>query len=238
MLGSFPGQYPQIALSLIVDGNQIAGRGLASAICPSGSGGGGASAFSGEIAPDGTFTLTQLGANAGIIFTVSGTAPPTGSSTWNGSYTINSTPAFTECTINQTGSFAATKFTALNGTYAGTVPALMGSTATGSVTVSIQMSQGEGVFNANAPGSYIPLSGTITVGGSSCVNHGTTVVTPGGAVLDGPLVFMTFAMDDGSQVTLSGFLDGTDSASIDGAILNVMGGLCDQNGYGGTLTRQ
>jgi hypothetical protein len=229
-------RYPSLSLAIVVNGNQISALGDGFAQCPNLSGGGGSAELTGLIAADGTFELSDAGSNDSFIFSVTGTVPAQGSSTWAGTYMLTNSPAYTGCTLNQTAPFTATAFTPLDGTYTGTfVEGTSSASSTGSAAVSLTVSQDPAVI------SYprgLPLTATITVTGFPCFTHGTSSTLPGGSVVEGDLVAIMFNMDDGSQVGLIGDLASTDASVLSMASLEIFSGQCSPGGAFGTLTRQ
>jgi hypothetical protein len=232
-------QYPLLSLSLIVNGDQITAQGDSNVMCPNGDGGGGTVGLSGQIAADGTFALNESAGNqSSFLWAITGTAPPTGSSTWTGSYTLTTSPTYMGCTINQTAAFTATALPPFNGTYAGTLVEGLTASPTATATVTLDVSQGAAVVSLPPGLSYLPLSGSIMIAGSPCFTHGTSITTPGGDIIKGDYLAMAFAMDDGSQAVLSAFCASPDETTLTGVLFSSITGQCAQTVYGGTLTRQ
>jgi hypothetical protein len=230
-------QYPLLSLTLVVNGNQITATGDGLVECTN-SGGGGTLGLSGQIATDGTFELNESPGNqSSFLWAITGTAPPPGGSTWTGTYTLTSSPAYTGCTIKQSGPFTATTLPPFSGTYTGTLLEGLTSSPTGSVTISVDVAQGAAVMLPPVQ-SYLPLSGTITVSGSPCFTHGTSSTTPGAAVVKGDTVAIAFNMDDGSQAVVNGFFPSPDQSALSLALFATLSGQCSGTVYGGTLTRQ
>jgi hypothetical protein len=226
-----PNQNPQLSISLFVEGSTIYGSGNGGAVCPTGSGAGlgTAVAFGGQIAADGSFTLSQLSTTVSPTWTITGTVPQSGSTSWNGTYTM----VYPDCKIDQTDSFTATQYTPLNATLSGTMTPVVALSPT-PFTATVQLSQSAAVYDNQLAEAYLPLSGTITVSGSSCFTHGTN----GGGTLVGDHPGIRFFMDDGSALILSGYLDGAGGGAIDFATITLIGGQCSQSVFSGTLTRQ
>jgi hypothetical protein len=231
-------QYPFLSLTLIVNGNEIIAQGDQSVQCPNLSGSGGTVGLTGQIAADGTFELSDVGRNSSFLFSIMGTVPPSGSSTWAGTYTLTTAPASAGCTINQTAPFTATAFAPLDGTYTGTLIEGSSASPTGSATVSLNVSQGSAIVAQSPAPSYLPLTATIAVTGFSCFTHGTSSTISGASVVKGDVSDIMFNMDDSSQVILSGHLDGTDSSQLNQTNLAILSGQCSGTGAFGTLTRQ
>lgn len=229
-----PQQYPLLSLAIIVNGNQITAKGDDFVQCPnSGGGGGGTVGFTGQIAADGTFELnTPSGNYPSFVWTINGTVPPAGESTWSGTYSLTTSPSYTGCTINQGASFTATAYPTFDGTYAGTLLAGSALSPTGSVTISLDVAQGAAV---TSPQPIIPITGSITVVGSACFTHGTSTTSSG---VGGDYAGIFFNMDDGSQVAITGFFASQDESTLTETSLVIFGGQCSQNAYAGTLTRQ
>lgn len=129
-------------------------------------------------------------------------------------------------------------FAPINATYSGT----MDSPAFGPETgVSIQVLQGAplAVQSPNGTSSTrYPLSGTISIQGSSCFKQGTTV---GGKFLSdvsGDFINMGFVMDDGSQLLVTGRMTDTSEKNLGQATFIVVGGNCDKDFGSGNLSVQ
>jgi hypothetical protein len=228
-------QYPFLSLAVLVDGNLVTASGDFDVLCTSGLAGANGTPFlSGPIAANGSFTLNS-GVNNPLQWTITGTAPALGGSTWTGTYTLSTLPAYTGCSLNQSGAFTAASLPLFQGTYTGTLTTL----PKGSLTVSINVSQeAASVTNASPTTSYFPLSGTITVSGSPCFTSGTSSATPGGNFIEGDFVSMSFNMNDGSQTSLLGYYASPTDSSMDSAEFFVSTGACSPATYTGTLTHQ
>ena len=154
--------------------------------------------FTGEIAPDGTFAFDDYKTIYDYQFSIHGTVPQFGDTSWQGTYTLkNLFSTEPNCIVDESGTFTATKYPPFTGTYSGT---FTGTEA--SVAVTVQITQGE-------PGRYsrlgyaIPLGGQITVFGSPCFTRGT-VTNRRGSLIEGDHFFLTFSMDDGALLHLYG----------------------------------
>lgn len=230
--------YPSLNLTMGVVGNTVYAVGQAAVQCSPTSAIGVGLSLTGQIASDGTFRATNSASPlAGILVTIQGTVPAAGASTWNGNFTIAGSSTMTNCTVDQSGSFDATLYPALNGSYAGTFTGLGGGSG---VTLLIQVAQGA-ITALPGPASapiryYAPLSGTISVSGSPCFTTGTAS-NSFISEISGTSFWLFFAMNDGSTLQLSGwFADpGGKTLQIDSVL--VLNGPCSGAG-GGTLTRQ
>lgn len=234
-------QYPLLSLSLIVNGNQISGRGEMMVSCDNRSlGFGGSLYLSGQIASDGTF---QLGVPASSAFSndteivIKGTVPKRGQSTWNGTYSFKSTTQNTGCIINQSSAFTATAAGPVNGGYAGTLN--RSGSPSDKISVSAKLLQG-------APASitrpvvttvyYLPITGTLSVSGSPCFARGS-ISERTISEIAGDYLSLDFLMEDGSQVHLAGFFDSSAESSF-WALASVHGGQCDGQFLSGSLSRE
>jgi hypothetical protein len=170
-----------IDINLGVDGNTIYGEGQFPVSCVSGnrtSVMGRAVSVEGQIAPDGTFFLSNpRGMPSGVparLVSVRGKLPAQGVTQWSGSFSISAfsktsaPPA--ECQ-EMFGDFVAKPFPALNGVYQGTVRVDKNEEA----SITLEVAQGK-LTSANR--SYpsdrmIPLEAKITVSGSSSLPSNT-----------------------------------------------------------------
>jgi len=218
--GTTPGpllQSPLLTFAMGVDGNTVYANGNVGVTCSGGSSGiGGGMSLAGQIAPDGTFVLSNSSAPADTIqLTIKGKVPAHGESTWAGSYTMaNATPP-TGCTFSNASNFTATAYPPLNGTYSG---AITGPKLGAGITVTTEIFQGE-FTSEPSPSSlatyFTPLSATITVNGSSTLTSGTTTssqLTAGSSSIRGNSFVLHFLMNDGSTMYLDGwFTDSSES---------------------------
>jgi hypothetical protein len=125
----------------------------------------------------------------------------------------------------------------LTGTFTGTVVGT-------NITLSADVTQGAAVvdptplpFTVSSVPVYVPLSGTITVGGVSCFTTGATSSAAATSYTTGDEFILTFTMSDGSTLLIKGSTaDNTGNSYYFG--LYPTGGECSTtvNG-GGTLTR-
>ena len=251
-----PATYPLLAATLNIQGSQITGQGNLQVQCtPAVTVGlpsfpdeiGGSLPLSGQIAADGTFSMTSptIGL-APNTYTVSLTGnSPTKSSpnAWTGSYTIYASigpiTSATPCMYSHSASFTAAPIAALAGTYIG--PATNGLFGTGigaSAAFTLQVTQGPATFVSSIPTSVyaLPLSATIAVTGSSCFASGTTVGALSPSQISGDTFAIDLVMNDGSQLHLSGFLNDLGGATLNTTAV-VLGGTCSQAISPTTLTR-
>jgi hypothetical protein len=229
-------QFPVLAVTLIVDGNQITAQGGSWVGCSTGTSAvGGGFNLSGQVASDGTFQLSEPAGNlSSIQIAITGSVPAAGQSTWSGTYTITDLPGYTSCLVNQTASFAAVQFAPLNvATYAGTLTSQFGS-----VNVSTTLTQGPvAVFTPlrGTPFEYMPLAGTISIS-SPCNATGasTTAINR----IEGDGSSLSFTMNDGSTALFNGEFGSYDESTMQFVSIAIRGGPCDGQGFGGVLTRQ
>ena len=123
-----------------VVGNRIYGSGDVFVLCSNGDGNGAfPMSFTGSIAADGKFTLTN-GSQSSIPATIQGQVPSVDSSnpnsvTWPGTYTL----AATGCNPGPSGNFTATLYPPLEGTYAGTISGPNSSSGQSSSPTALQL---------------------------------------------------------------------------------------------------
>jgi hypothetical protein len=239
-------EYPFLATALVVSGNQISAQGDMMVPCSNspGSAVGGSFFLSGQINSDGTFQLGEISTGgqpnaSSIQVAISGSAPAGTSSAWQGTYTFTDLAGYTSCIVNLTAPFSATALPAIAGTYSGTLSSGTG----GSIVVNAAITQGTGVSSPGALGTidaYIPLTATVTVSGSSCFTHGTSSSFAGSSTIAGDIINMSFTMNDGSNVMLSGFLSEPDGLTLYPATFGTIGqsNCSNQVNTSGTLTRQ
>lgn len=192
--------------------------------------------ISGTVASDGTFTLQSAEViNAAVpILTITGTAPATPGSGWEGSFTLTE-PSGITCSTPLTGQFSAASIPLLSGTYTGTVPLMLSGIQSGSATpVSITLQQG-GVPSSNSMGLFpgdLLLSGTIEFQGQGCLTSGTTAGAldplgmPETSSVQGDSIHASFLMNDGSTLIVSGSISALDSSKISVDFFTSVGGTC------------
>ncbi len=236
--GFLPVQSPLLTFAIGVIGNNIYASGDAGVNCSNGGAIGGSMSLTGQIATDGTFLLSNSAVPLDSIqITINGTIPAEGATTWSGSYTVTNAASETSCSFNASSDFVADLYPSLNGTYSGT---LTGSGLGSGITVTTQITQGAFTSATLAPSMplmfFTPLSATITVSGSPNLTSGTTnssQIQAGSSRVTGDLFALTFLMNDGSKLNLSGAI--TDSA---GTSLQVVSTPFSGINGSGTLTRQ
>ena len=168
-----------------------------------------------------TVTLTSFSVN-GQTVRVTATKDST-ASTLTGTFKASS-----GCVKSATGTFTGTRYSALTGTYAGSLSA-----AATPQTMSLnltQMSQGTGA------GTFLTF-GNATFTGFPCFNQGT-LLAPSGIVL-GSSVSLTFTTNDPSkaQLVLVGSIDqAADTLTLNSA--TVTGGSCSGSYGAAVLTKQ
>ena len=234
---------PSLSFALIESGSDLYAQGIFVAECTNRSaGGGGGIELRGQLAPDGSFVLTEP-ANESIRFDgdpvqviVHGMASAGGTG-WSGTYSIATPAGSSGCLFNDNGSFTAVPFQPVSGTYSGTLRE--NNLGPGRPTVSVVVSQGDPVSLTRLGGQtywHLPLTGTISVSGIPCFTYGS--IGPNMlASVEGSNITLAFTMDDGSRLSLLGSLADTSSASLNVIALSAFGGQCRQ-AYSGTLTRQ
>ncbi len=241
------GKYPLLSLSLIANGTQITALGEMEVVC----GNQGQSGFttraeaslnlSGQIASDGTFQLApggNLTVPDSIKTVIHGTVPAPGQSTWSGTYSFTNAPGDTSCIVNQSAPFTALAVVPVDASYAGTLSQFK--PASGKISVSVNISQGPPAVSTSITGTpiyYLPITGTVSVAGSTCSTRGSILEDQGNSIT-GDLLDLNVSMEDGSQVLLGGIFDGPDESGLQMATFQVRGGLCDGQIFAGTLTRQ
>ena len=250
-LSPFPGPTPGLSLSaaVFVSGQQVSAQGYLQDQCSATAGIGGTFFVSGQMADDGTFTLTTpslpLGSNS-VQISIAGQAPDARSpSGWAGQYTITypsgSPPLGLPCAAAQNVAFTASPLPPLSATYiSGENQAFPTSPSLGpNVSLSLSIEQGAPILNAlTIPGENplaadsslgkIPLTGTVSVSGSPCFTSGTAAGPPALGSVFGAFYSLHFTMNDGSQLLVYGTMIDNDVSSLH-AIYAVIGGSCDQD---------
>ncbi len=241
LTGSGPfAQLPAISGVLIVIDNQVSGNFAIAVQCASSASIGGAGlTITGPIAPSGAFVLSQPAPTSGLTPTmqikITGALPAAADSSWSGTYSITSHD--TGCAVNQSGTFTATRYTALTGDYVGSPSnARLGSAVTLTASLTQAPAPLDDSASANQPFviPYIPVSGTLTVTNSPCFTQGTmttpNIAAPLAGVI-GSFFSFDFSMNDGSTLTLTGEIADTAATQLNGlpgqgANLLVNGGNC------------
>ena len=252
-----PATYPLLSTSLNIQGSQITGRGTLQVQCtPPVTAGlplfptqiGGILPLSGQIAADGTFSMTSptigLAPNTYTVSLIGNSPTKSSLNVWTGSYTINAsigsiTPA-TSCTYSHSASFTSVPIPALAGTYTGPATnSLFGTGIGASAALTLQVTQGPATLVMDGPTSIyeLPLSATIAVTGSSCFTSGVTAGARIPSQISGDTFVIELVMNDGSQLLLNGFLNDLGGATLSTTVF-VTGGTCSQTLSQTTLTRQ
>jgi len=195
-------KFPFLAFSIEADRDQLHGRSLVRADCRNMAGNFGATLYLvGQIAPDGTFEAHSDPAFTGNPqLTIHGAVPAPGATAWSGSYTLKNSPTSPDCIFEQSSAFTATKYPPFTGAYSG---AVVGNGLGAHTTLTIQVTQGEPVPSSRGYW-LIPLSGQITVAGSSRFSAGTATkaTSEGLSHIDGNSAALSFLMDDKSVLHL------------------------------------
>lgn len=229
-----------LVLSMGVVGSGIHGQAAFGVTCSNnGTEGGSPIAMDGTVGQDGSFTIKNASTDD-IQIAITGTAPEVGATTWSGHYSFSSATG-AACTVQASGSFAATAFPAIDGTYAGTV---YGLNSGGALTLSMKLTEAAFTSTELIPGYtyyYAPLSGTITAGGTSCFTTGATTVSPEllrpvGLVM-GNEIELAFTTDTGSTFNVQGYFTDPTEKTLQMAG-SVTGGKCGGQLISGTLTLQ
>ncbi|WP_213804028.1 hypothetical protein [Granulicella sp. dw_53] len=231
----------RLAVNFDVSGNVISATGVVNDHCTNSSVPSGVSfgllSTTGTIAPDGSFTVqTQGNLPASQMVTIQGSMPKTAGGPWSGTYSSAlSSPLPGGCTESSSGSFTATPFALVNGTYAGaaTGGGIISGQAGAPVVpppTSIEITVQQGGDASIQVGSLrFPkisiLTGSIRVQGSSCFASGTTDGTLLSNI-EGNKIELVFAMDDGSMMRLSGSLTDATESQITAGLVLVTGGRC------------
>ena len=244
--------YPLLSMAIHVNGKHVTAAGDNFVVCPTSprEGVGGNQEMSGEINPDGNFTLQTISARNTLQLTVTGKVPDAGATSWAGNYKFTS-PTSHGCAFDQEGSFTATLLAPPNGTFQGPVtmsypsapppPGYTGPT-TARLKFTIRTTQGIEFLThdkkVGAPFIYLPLSGTIEVSGSACFTRGTSDTNPYANNMQGDRAHLNFEMNDESELTLIAVHTNPEEKGLVIQSAFVKGGKCDKQGFAGTLERQ
>jgi len=264
-LGGDPGQgiFPMLSVNFAVDGDQILAVGHYEIVCSDQIRRYFRSdlVLVGKLAADGRFTLSSgslasdgrffpSSSSDGVAVVVNGATPTDDSKPWKGTYKFT-IPAYKElssnpygdCTSPQTGSFVASAYAPLTGTYTG---AIFGEGFGSGVSVALTVSQ-NGPQTASGPDGQpqlmlqlFPLSANISVKGSSCFAHGTSRTPVEGNQLSGNHFDLNFDMDGVAVLMVDGWVSGPNSDTLRAVHFQV-GGMASKcfNASGvGTLTKQ
>jgi hypothetical protein len=92
------------------------------------------------------------------------------------------------------------------------------------VTVKLALQQGGTVGTSQL--STLPLSGTITVGNSTCITSGTTTGAPIKGFVEGAQIGAVFTMNDGSTVLLDGQVTSLTGSPLSAILITTNPGTC------------
>src|SRR5271154_3989064 len=221
-----------LAMSFDVTDNNITASGYATGFCASNSTPpiyNDAFSFdsltTGVIAADGSFMLQTPQNTPGYSLSIQGRVPEINTQQLAGTYaaTFNS-PVGPPCVGNSSGMFTATSFPLVSGVYTGTgnfQTATNGIfSAASPITMQVSLQQGATVLDPTtglSKPSNIAIGGIIHVQGFPCFTSGTANTTlfplsgPSSSIA-GNILRMSFTMDDGSTLGLTGALtDSTES---------------------------
>ncbi len=178
--------------------------------------------LTGTVAADGTFTLaTPATQNAAVpALTIQGTAPASTSASWSGSYSFTLNAA--TCVANDKGTFLATPIQDVTGAYTGTT-SILATGASVSVTANLQQGGASPISSTTGVSSKSALSGTLQITGFSCFTKG--VASSG--LVEGDRAFTIFTMEDGSTLTMTGYLLDVNASRLSVPSLMVLGGKCN-----------
>lgn len=249
VLGAFNDKGPDLSMVIGLEGTHLHASGKFGFSCSNdehqlpNSGVGGSFNLTGELAADGSFTLsdapqhplTNSDTSPGML-TITGTVS-VGEQRWTGSY--HWTHLKPPCVFDTSGELDVRRLPAMQGTYVGT--ALVSPDGRRSVNVTLTMDQASTIKERSSPiGTqlFIPLSASIEIKGGSCLLHGNskplTIST-----LIGNSAGLVFKMDDGSVLTVSALLMDISGSTISFSTYKVQGGPCDgQSFFQSILTQQ
>jgi hypothetical protein len=244
--------YPLLSMAIHVNGKHVTAAGDNFVVCPTSprDGLGGNQEMSGDIDPEGKFTIRTISSRNTLQLTVTGRAPDAGATNWAGTYKFTS-PASDACTFDQDETFTATLLPPLAGTFAGPVTMSYPSAPppsgyTGPTTARLKFTLtaaqgGEFLSHEKKVGLafiYLPLSGTIDVSGSACFTHGTSDTNPYANNMQGDRAHLNFQMNDESELTVVAVYTSPEEAGLAIQASFVKGGKCDKQAFAGTLRRQ
>jgi hypothetical protein len=197
--------------------------------------------FSGAIAADGSFKMTNSAADS-LQMVIQGQVPAKGSNTWNGSYTITGASG-SSCPVNDTGEFTASARPAASGTYSGTLSGpSWGKGFDGKFsTTLIQGAFTSQTFLSGITDYYTPLSGTASMSGVPCFTTGQALNDPKSVPKDrrsGDVILLSYTMNDGSEVSFAGWFTDANETTLHVQNLIIATGKCATEYGSGTLTRQ
>jgi hypothetical protein len=256
--------YPMLSVNLAVDGGWIIGAVSYDIVCSDriDEHFGSDTVVVGKVASDGSFTLSPgpLASDGRFISSyapleqvavaIKGVVPVDGAKTWKGTYAFTIPPykplssnPYGNCTSPQTGSFLASAYAPVSGTYTGTIS---GQGFGDDVTVTIKVSQA-GPQTASGPDGQpqltfplFPLLATISVKGSPCFAHGTSRAPLDGNQLFGNRFDLNFDMDGVAVLMAEGWVSGPDSETLRDVHFQVglAGSKCFNAHATGTLKKQ
>jgi hypothetical protein len=264
-LGSDLGQgiFPMLSVNIAVAGDQILAAGHYEIVCSDQIDGHFRSDLMpiGKLASDGSFTLSSGSlASDGRFFpssssdqvavVINGAVPSDDAKTWKGAYKFTIPPykelssnPYGNCTSPQTGSFVASAYAHLSGTYTG---AIFVEGFGSSVSVALAVSQNRPRAASGPDGQprlvlqLFPLSANISVKGSACFAHRTSRTAADGNQLSGNHFDLNFDMDGVTMLMVDGWVSGPDFDTLRAVHFQV-GGMASKcfNASGvGTLTKQ
>ena len=233
-----------LAADFNVFGDQVFGALSQAGTCANGVSLSNAGFVVGNIAANGSFTLQTPALPSGTppvtVVTIQGTVPQTAGAGWTGTYTI--TGPSESCPSSLSGAITATPIPLLAGTFAGTAnlqisgSLMVGSTVTAPVptpvTVTLQQSAMDSTGASTPAESFMPLTGSIAFGGSSCLSSGSTTGATGLngisiiSTVAGNSISAVFAMNDGSSLQMFGSISSLDASKITVQFSSLSNGTC------------
>jgi hypothetical protein len=233
--------YPKLSVNLAVDGDRIIGAANYDIICSGKIQKHFASdvRLDGKIERDGSFTISSATYQVEVV--IKGVVPADGAKTWKGSYVFTIPPykplsanPYGECTSPQSGSFVASSYASIGGTYSGRI---IGPGFGSDVSVTVQIAEAGTPQSPNFP--PFPLSATITVQGSPCFVHGRSRTPIDGNQLFGDRFDLNFDMDGEAVLMVDGWVSGAGSETLRDVHFQVgiQGSKCFPASGTGTLRR-
>ncbi len=224
-------------MSFDVNGSAITGAGHFDFTCSSGSGSVGfgfGAVLTGTVTSDGSFTIAPPPiAVGGTIpnITISGIVPKVTGGSWEGTYKVSGGPPL--CLVATSGSFTATMFSDVSGTYGGSGAAVLfpSGVAKGSaaqLTLGVTLQQGGALYQLGevaATYSRLALNGSINVDGIPCFSKGTSSQNAD-SLMEGSQFVAGFDMNDGSRLQLVGEVVLPDASQLNVIGFNVVSGTC------------
>ena len=215
-----------LALNLQVNGSQITANLSDSYNCVNAGGAAGGRVGITQIAADGTFTLQSPGQLSTITFQLQGVAPQKAGETWSGTYTANDTNP--GCSPSS-GTFTAVPIQPVTGIFTGKGPLGSVGSSGSPITLTATLKQGGAVPDSPPTNGEINsqnvLSGSLAVQGTPCFTSGTIGAT---SLVLGSMIHARVAMNDGSTVVLSGYIEDAATTRIGPVGFLVEGGQCDK----------